>query len=131
MKQPDPHTYRPDPWLGVWRGWKVGSVVWGETKDPVFRVRDAWKLGCFRACAHPTMMTETKLVRRHHLDRQQTTPSGLPAIRSVQGPTFGLELEELLEAKLLCFCTIVFLNLQHVIDVFRPGGSSPRLGMAH
>ena len=97
----------------------------------MFRVSDAWKLGCFRACAHPPMMTETKLVQSHHLDRQQTTPSGLPAIWSVQGPVFGLELEELLEAKLLCFCTIVFLNLRHVIDVFPQGGSSPRLGMAH
>ena len=97
----------------------------------MFRVSDAPKLGCFRACAQPPMMTETKLVQRHHLDRQQTTPSGLPAIRSVQGPAFGLELEELLEAKLLCISTIVFLNLQHVIDVFPPGGSSSRLGMAH
>ena len=35
---------------------------------------------------------------------QQTTSSGLPAIRSVQGPA-------LLEAKLLCFFTIVFLKL--------------------
>ena len=61
-----------------------------------------------------------KLMPRHHLDRQQTTPSGLAA-----------ELEELLEAKLLCFFTIVFLNLRQVIDAFPAGGSSPRLGMAH
>ena len=95
--------------LGVWRGWNVGSPDSStETSDPVFRVSDAWKHGCFRASAHPPMMTETKLMRSHHLDRQQTTSSGLPAIRPVQGPAFGLELEELLEAKLLCFFTIVF-----------------------
>ena len=85
---------------GRWNvGWPDSST---EHLDPVFRVSDAWKPGCFRACAHPQMMTETKLMRRHHLDRQQTTPSGLPAIRPFQGPAFGLELEEFLEAKLLC-----------------------------
>ena len=42
----------------------------------------------------------------------------------------GLEQEKLLEAKLLCFFTIVFPNLRQVIDPFPPGGSSPRLEMA-
>ena len=99
-----------------------------EPGVPCERCLETWVLPRMRSTPDDD---RDKADAKHHLDRQRTTPSGLPAIRPVQGPAFGLELEELLEAKLLCFFTIVFLKLRKVIDAFPPGGSSPRLGMAH
>ena len=130
--QPDPHTYQPDHRLGIWRCGTLGRSSSGRLGRGV---------PCERCLLETWVFPHThSLPPPPHDDRDKTdaASSSGPSAEDPGGSACdtarsrpGLELEELLETKLLCFFTIVFPNLSQVLDPYPPGGSSPRLEMAH